>query len=357
MVLMINRGERMLDTEFRGGTEITLQLREVSEGSEERLTLSRAEVAERLEQIYKNTDDADLGQLDAATIVVVNPESDGTSSTFKIKTTVTDDPQAPGAVRKLTSAVGDAFGDVVKSSPAITFTGSDAEDVTLAPVSEILDPVLGKNIGRPDVGNDVGPFVDGVAIVMQDIQPRSTEADLVQRIRAKRQLPDFSNSLTRRSDLKVLDTEDGFVTNAVLVVRDAAYDPIADEEQWRTELAQQEWDLVRAALTEPTDLVGSQEFSPVIAASFRAKATVAVVISFMLIMIYIWVRFGSVRYSLAALIALVHDVIIALGLIAMAEVLYDQFPGLERWGLLPYKINLGLVAAVLTIIGYSLNDT
>ncbi len=356
VMLMFNRGEEMLDTEFRGGTEITLRLRQ-EDNSTDRITLTRQQVSERLETIYQGTDDEDLNQLDSATIVVVNPESDGTSSTFKIKTTVTDDPQAPGAVRKLTSAVVDAFRDVVKSSPAITFAGSDATDIDAAPANEILDAELGKSIGRPQVGNDVSEYIDGVAILLENIQPPSTEADIRERLEAKRQQPDFSNTLTRQHELKVIDTEGGFVKTAVLVVRDAAYDPIADEEQWRTELAQQEWDLVRAALTEPTDLVGSQEFSPVIAASFRAKATVAVVISFMLIMIYIWVRFGSVRYSLAALTALVHDVIIALGLIALAEVLYDKFPGLERYGLLPYKINLGLVAAVLTIIGYSLNDT
>jgi SecD/SecF fusion protein len=82
-----------------------------------------------------------------------------------------------------------------------------------------------------------------------------------------------------------------------------------------------------------------------------------VLLSFVLILIYIWARFGSVRYSLAAITALVHDVIIAIGLIALAEILYENVPFLVSIGLEPYKIDLALVAAILTIVGYSLNDT
>jgi len=51
-------------------------------------------------------------------------------------------------------------------------------------------------------------------------------------------------------------------------------------------------------------------------------------------------------------------VIAVLGLIALSEVLYHYAPGFTAAiGLEPFKIDLGLVAALLTIIGYSLNDT
>jgi preprotein translocase SecF subunit len=57
-------------------------------------------------------------------------------------------------------------------------------------------------------------------------------------------------------------------------------------------------------------------------------------------LIYIWVRFEW-QFSLAAIIALIHDVIITLG----------------SFSLLSYEVNLSIVAAVLTIVGYSMNDT
>jgi len=72
------------------------------------------------------------------------------------------------------------------------------------------------------------------------------------------------------------------------------------------------------------------------------------------------VRFGSVRYSTAAILTLTHDVMIAIGLIALAEILYENditAAIAQRLLIEPFKIDLNLVAAILTIIGYSLNDT
>ncbi len=96
------------------------------------------------------------------------------------------------------------------------------------------------------------------------------------------------------------------------------------------------------------------------AGTFRAKAVVSVVLSLMLILIYVWVRFGSVRYSLAAITCVVHDCLICIGLIAMAEIIYTMPAAQGIVALLdirPFKIDLNMIAALLTIIGYSLNDT
>jgi SecD/SecF fusion protein len=76
------------------------------------------------------------------------------------------------------------------------------------------------------------------------------------------------------------------------------------------------------------------------------------------VVIYIWARFGSVRYGLAAIAALVHDVTIALGAIAITGRLYNDTPFIrELLGLDPFRIDLAMIAAMLTIVGYSLNDT
>ncbi|MEE8458658.1 MAG: protein translocase subunit SecF, partial [Phycisphaerales bacterium] len=74
------------------------------------------------------------------------------------------------------------------------------------------------------------------------------------------------------------------------------------------------------------------------------------------ILVYIWVRFGSLRYSAAAIIALLHDVCVAMGMLAasawIATTAVGSFLLVED-----FRIDLGVVAALLTIIGYSLNDT
>jgi SecD/SecF fusion protein len=73
------------------------------------------------------------------------------------------------------------------------------------------------------------------------------------------------------------------------------------------------------------------------------------------------VRFKAPRYSLAAVIALIHDVLVVIGLIALADWLYLWNDSTRAFaqsvGLLPFKIDLNMVAALLTIAGYSLNDT
>ena len=79
----------------------------------------------------------------------------------------------------------------------------------------------------------------------------------------------------------------------------------------------------------------------------RDKAILAMLVSLFAIVMYIRVRFYEYSYGFAAVAALVHDVLITLGVIAVGI----------KTGLVAIEINLPLIAAFLTIIGYSLNDT
>jgi SecD/SecF fusion protein len=89
----------------------------------------------------------------------------------------------------------------------------------------------------------------------------------------------------------------------------------------------------------------------------RFWAVVALVSSWSLIILYLWIRFQGVAFGLAAVIALIHDVLVMLGAIAFSSYL-AQIPGLAAiTAIQPFKINLPIVAAFLTIIGYSVNDT
>ena len=66
----------------------------------------------------------------------------------------------------------------------------------------------------------------------------------------------------------------------------------------------------------------------------------SVLLALILMLIYIWFRFEW-QFSLGSIIALVHDVIITIG----------------AFSLIGYEFNLSIVAAILTIVGYSMNDT
>ena len=91
-----------------------------------------------------------------------------------------------------------------------------------------------------------------------------------------------------------------------------------------------------------------------IARATQLQALVAIIASLIGIIAYVWIRFQNVAFGLAAVVALIHDVLIVLGAIAISHYVYGSlgFLGIEN-----FKISLPIVAALLTIIGYSLNDT
>lgn len=91
-----------------------------------------------------------------------------------------------------------------------------------------------------------------------------------------------------------------------------------------------------------------------IAGSTQIKAFAAVLASLIGIIIYIWLRFQNLAFGLAAAVALVHDVLVVLGAIAISHYVAGVFGFLM---VDKFKISLQIIAALLTIMGYSLNDT
>ena len=99
-----------------------------------------------------------------------------------------------------------------------------------------------------------------------------------------------------------------------------------------------------------------QKFSQVVGDEMKIDAGLAMFFSLLAIVAYIWLRFRRVTFGLAAVVALVHDVAVVLGIVAIASLVSGNPVG-ELLGLYDFKINLPMIAAFLTIVGYSLNDT
>ena len=83
-----------------------------------------------------------------------------------------------------------------------------------------------------------------------------------------------------------------------------------------------------------------ENVGPKVSAELLQSGIVAIALSLAAMLFYIWIRFEW-QFSLGAILALFHDVIITLGI----------------FSLFALEINLSIVAAVLTIVGYSMNDT
>ncbi|HYH65403.1 MAG TPA: protein translocase subunit SecD, partial [Urbifossiella sp.] len=97
-------------------------------------------------------------------------------------------------------------------------------------------------------------------------------------------------------------------------------------------------------------------FDSQLATETRAKAFYAIIASWAAILMYLWFRFGNWTFGAAAVLCLVHDLCFTLGIIAACHYVHDTALG-RLLGLEDFKIDLPAVAALLTLVGYSVNDT
>lgn len=113
-------------------------------------------------------------------------------------------------------------------------------------------------------------------------------------------------------------------------------------------------DIVDGKLNEGLNTLGmnyqvmsSQLVGPTIADDIKQSAVWAVLFSLIIIFMYILIRFRKISYSIGAVAAVFHDVLIVL---ALFSILYGNLP-------FSLEIDQAFIAAILTVIGYSLNDT
>jgi SecD/SecF fusion protein len=119
--------------------------------------------------------------------------------------------------------------------------------------------------------------------------------------------------------------------------------------------AEGEMQIVSDAL-QRSEATTTSNVGPSVARELAGLAIVAIVLSWLVIIIYLWKRFGSVQWGLAAVICLIHDVVIVVGLVAVSGWIHDTVLG-SALLIDSFKIDLPMVAAMLTVIGYSVNDT
>ncbi len=118
----------------------------------------------------------------------------------------------------------------------------------------------------------------------------------------------------------------------------------ADEERSRQTDAQQ---VAQSALMDAlrgeydsVEVISTETVSGKVSGELRRKGLIAVLLALGFVLAYIWVRFEW-QFGVGAVVALMHDVILTIGFFEIFQV----------------EFNLAIVAAILTIVGYSLNDT
>lgn len=97
---------------------------------------------------------------------------------------------------------------------------------------------------------------------------------------------------------------------------------------------------VREALGDAYEIRRTEVVGPTVSSDLRRDGLIAVVVSLGLVFLYLWFRFEW-QFAIGAILTTIHDVILTIGVIVVMQIQFD----------------LQSLAAVLTIVGYSLNDT
>lgn len=102
-----------------------------------------------------------------------------------------------------------------------------------------------------------------------------------------------------------------------------------------------------AAFGQPGEVLSSQKVGPTIATDIKRSALLAIIFSLIVIFAYILLRFKKWQFGAGAVAALFHDVLLVLSMFSLF------------YGILPFsmEIDQAFIAAILTVVGYSINDT
>jgi SecD/SecF fusion protein len=157
-----------------------------------------------------------------------------------------------------------------------------------------------------------------------------------------------------RSALVVAFTEEGTPGNPIVQTKESDRQLRIMSNYMIDSEAENQDEMIQEALASGLGTLGTKytidrynKVDGTISDDFRRGATNATIFSLLVIFLYIFFRFRKWQYGLGALVAMIHDVLIVLSLFSIF------------WGILPFtmEIDQAFIAAILTVIGYSINDT
>ncbi|MGB2864893.1 MAG: protein translocase subunit SecD [Sedimentisphaerales bacterium] len=389
------------DIEFTGGTNIQVNLKEA---------LERQEVEDRIVKIGSDLNNPGLKAAGVYSIGKSGKQYEiSTIETNKIAVTVTFSQPGQHSVNELTSAIANAQAQFAgrlsnllvaqDTNNAAIFTISTSQmnqslvkDVltTAFPDADISEPLVDEIVNNAiltaftdqlEIQQNLQPtiiseqkiseelidsypelidFLGGIKIECE-IQRSAMAGEIVQRFKDLLFKPDMQN--LERYPYEILDSSLNALADPNQPVKsfvyvsanpEAGFRELSEEE--RTRFVENERAKVLSATRLETSLPRVRQFDPSVGAEQKQRAIIAIVLSLFAIVTYIWIRFGEVRYGIAAIAALMHDVCITLGAVAVCTYIAGTSIG-EILLIGDFKINLAMIAAFLTLIGYSLNDT
>ena len=103
-----------------------------------------------------------------------------------------------------------------------------------------------------------------------------------------------------------------------------------DEAKWREDLATPMWKLIDEAVNRQAQLQKVSNFDAQVAGDVRQAAIMSLVLSSLVIMAYIWFRFGNLKYGTATVLAMLHDTLLVVGFIGLSHWIFRYTPWLAK---------------------------
>jgi len=332
LITFFLRGDKNYDIDFSGGTMVALRFVEPH---------TAAEVESKLVEPFEG--DVSLEELTSA-----DPERNG--KMFRVRTTNQNQ-------NEVVSLVNQTFGDeLVKVYVTPGKVTSIADDKPLVLDPEAKDKDKEEKKDEPVV--EENPFAGGHEIALTFSSP--TRLDTAAR--------SIRNEVTK---LKTYGSDDSRIKSLIEVegldkVESADAESKLTAEytsvkvKARPDMAVEDLNTAVASMVEThksTPLLDEiNNFEGQVAKEAKWAAIYALIASFLMIIGYVWFQFENLYLGIAAVIALVHDVLATLSMVCLAS-LISGTPIAPLLLITDFKINLTMIAAFLTIVGYSINDT
>jgi len=389
MFVFFTRNDRVnnkYDIEFTGGTSVQINLKNS-------VSLTRQQVEDRISKIGNELNNPALA---AANVYSIGKSNDQyeivTTETNRTTVTVTfSKPQQ--TVQAVTAAIKNAQAKLrgrltnlqvtqQPQNPAAFVISTSQVNVSL--VKSVLTAAFGNaQISEPKVNEVVNNAVltafDQELEIQQNLRPQivSTEKISEQLVDRYPELTDFLGGIKivcsiripaavekidqRLRDLRfkaayqflrsyqyqilgsdLTEVQPGVPVNSFVYL---SLDPEAGtrqltDDEW-TAFVENETAKVLAATKMETSLPRITQTDPSIGAEAKTRAIIAIALSLFAVVAYIWVRFGNVRYGFAAIVALVHDVLITLGAVVACTYIANTAIG-QKLLIADFKINLAM---------------
>ena len=318
LIVVVTRGQENLDIDFTGGTMVTFEFEDKQEIDDVRgLLQGPFGNSLTIEQLQLSNDPASEGRF------------------FRLRTTLNDadvGDTKTTATNTIRGKLNEAFGDAAHKLRKVTMEYGDVKKLTGSedsPGGTEVSLTFSGEVKTSTVDNYLKEAIAGIT--------NADGSDKYDRI------PEFQ--LQGVADSKEEEADKRFKKMTMQAGPDLLEDDL------KTALAAMQDVMATTAILDEVN-----SFDSSVASEMQESALLAMLISLIAIVAYIWFRFQRITFGLAAVAALVHDVLVVLGMVALGAYLSDTALG-PILGLNDFKINLPMIAAFLTIVGYSLNDT